>query len=114
MLRMRQLLSRILFAQVQQRNPAYSVLFVIVGCGMAWNSFTNLTNFYGRVHSTEVIVLGLALLAVGLQMFIQAVVYALPDRRRQTKLGLAAVVLSLASVALILLIVSLVVRFSAS
>ena len=81
---------------------------------MVWNGITNVTNVYGPVRSTAEFVLGLALFAVGLQVFVQAVVYALPDSRRQTKARLRVVVLSLALVGLTLIVVSLVIRYSAS
>jgi len=47
-------------------------------------------------------------------LLVDAVVYALPASRHQTKLRLRVVVLSLAAVGLTLLVVSLVFRFSAS
>lgn len=110
---MRRALSRILL-RVPQRSPAYSVLFVVTGCLAVWRGITNLANDYDGVRSTAAFVLGLALLAVGLQLLVDAIVYALPDSRRQTKLRLRVVVLSLAAVGLALIVVSIVIRFSAS
>lgn len=97
-----------------QRNLAYSALFVVTSCVMVLGGIANVTNDYEGVRSSVNFVLGLAFFAVGLQMLVDAIVYALPDSRHQTKLRLRVVVLSLAAVGLALVIVSLVVRLTAS
>ena len=114
MLRMRQVLSRVLFARMPQRNFAYSALFVVTSCVMVWSGIANLANDYDGVRSSIHFVLGLAGFAVGLQMLVQAIYCALPDSRRQTKLRLRVVGLSLAAVTLALIVVCLVIRYSAS
>lgn len=115
MLHMRQLLSRILFPRVPPRNLGYSVWRVVLGCLFAWTGIANLTNVYSRVPSTHGdFLLALALLAVGLLMLVDAIVYALPDSRQLTKSRLHTAVHSLVPVGFTLLIVSWVVHFSAS
>lgn len=78
MLHMRQTLLRILL-QVPQRNLGYSALLVVTSCLVVWSGIVNLTNVYGPVRSTAEFVLGLALLALGLQMLVDAIVLALPN-----------------------------------
>jgi hypothetical protein len=79
---------------------------------MVWLGLRNLAA-YRLVGYSELRVLGLAFLAIGLAIFIDAFIYALPDSRQRAKSRLRIASLLSTVVGLALLIASLVVRFTA-
>jgi uncharacterized membrane protein len=101
----KRVLSKVFFRQEPERNLVNAVLLVLGGCLFVWLGIMNLTK-YTHGFASQTFVLGLAFLSVALQLFLDAVVHALPSHLRRTKLWLRVVVLLIMLVALTLLSIS--------